>query len=435
MKIMDFLNLSGHIDATAAQNSIRNNIYFRGPNAWILAFSIVIASVGLNVNSIPVIIGAMLISPLMGPIFAIGFSLGISDMKLLKEALKNLLIMMGIALLASFLYFLITPLSLNNPTELLARTNPTIYDVLIALFGGSAGIFELCRKEKGTVFSGVAIATALMPPLCTAGYGLACFNFQYFIGAMYLFFINCVFIAIATYLATKLLRFESVEFINEKNKKKTQWIMGIITLIFVIPSIWSAVLLVRENNFDSRAMDFMNEVKNIKNTLAYDHKISHEDGNSLEVFFAGEKLDEEQLAEIMELAESKGIKEDELIITERTGSNQESITEVVSAIYARKDEEIKKKEQEIIKLEQQIQNNSKKIPYGQIGKEIKSIQPNIKSISISTGASVGLDSLNVKEKTIVIVESDDEWTEEIKSSFIEWLKVRLDINEIELITK
>ena len=166
-------NLAGYIDTEAAEKSIRGNIYFRGPNAWILAIATIIASVGLNVNSIPVVIGAMLISPLMGPIFGLGLGLGVNDMALMKSSGKHFLVMVSISLAASFIYFLITPLSLSNPTELLARTNPTIYDVLIALFGGFAGILEQCRKEKGTVFSGVAIATALMPPLCTAGFGLA----------------------------------------------------------------------------------------------------------------------------------------------------------------------------------------------------------------------------------------------------------------------
>ena len=198
-KIKRILNITNHIDTNAAETSIRGNIYFRGPNAWILAFSVIIASVGLNINSIPVIIGAMLISPLMGPIFGLGLGMGIRDMELMKDSAKNLLIMVIISLIASILYFLITPLQLNNPTELLARTNPTIYDVLIALFGGFAGIFEQCRKEKGTVFAGVAIATALMPPLCTAGFGIASGNLHYFVGALYLFCINSIFIALATY--------------------------------------------------------------------------------------------------------------------------------------------------------------------------------------------------------------------------------------------
>ena len=143
------VNLTGYIDTEAAEKAIRSNIYFRGPNAWILAIAIIIASVGLNVNSIPVVIGAMLISPLMGPIFGLGLGLGVNDIELMKSSGKNLLMMVCISLTASIAYFLITPLSLSNPTELLARTNPTIYDVLIALFGGFAGILEQSRKEKG----------------------------------------------------------------------------------------------------------------------------------------------------------------------------------------------------------------------------------------------------------------------------------------------
>lgn len=196
-QMRDILNLSDHIDVVAAEKNIRGNVKFRGPNAWILAVAVIIASVGLNVNSIPVVIGAMLISPLMGPIFGMGLGLGVNDIELMKSSGKNLLVMVSISLVVSFLYFLITPLSLSNPTELLARTSPTFYDVLIASFGGFAGILELCRKEKGTVISGVAIATALMPPLCTAGYGLASGNITHFIGALYLFVINGTFIMLA----------------------------------------------------------------------------------------------------------------------------------------------------------------------------------------------------------------------------------------------
>ena len=194
----DITRLTDDLDLEGATANITRNISFKGPNVYILVTAIVIASVGLNVNSIPVIIGAMLISPLMGPIIGVGYSMGINDMQTLRKAAKNLLIMVSISVVVSLIYFLITPLSLSNPTELLARTRPTIFDVMIALFGGFAGIFEQCRKEKGTVFSGVAIATALMPPLCTAGYGLATGNFTSFLGALYLFCINCLFITMAT---------------------------------------------------------------------------------------------------------------------------------------------------------------------------------------------------------------------------------------------
>lgn len=236
------INLTGYIDTEGAERAIRNNIFFRGPNAWILAIATIIASVGLNVNSTAVVIGAMLVSPLMGPIFGLGLGLGVNDMQLMKSSGKNLLVMVIISLTASFLYFLITPLSLINPTELLARTNPTIYDVLIALFGGFAGIFEQSRKEKGTVFAGVAIATALMPPLCTAGFGLASGNMGYFFGALYLFFINCLFIMLATYVSVKYLKFRQTEFEDAATGRKTKRIISILIILFVVPSIWSAVI-------------------------------------------------------------------------------------------------------------------------------------------------------------------------------------------------
>ena len=250
--IREVANIDAHIDTDAAERSIRNNIEFKGPNAWILAVAIIIASVGLNVNSIPVIIGAMLISPLMGPIFGLGLGLGINDINLMKQAGKNLLVMVSISLVVSLVYFLITPLSLSNPTELLARTRPTIFDVMIALFGGFAGIFEQCRKEKGTVFAGVAIATALMPPLCTAGFGLASGNLSCFLGALYLFCINCLFITLATYFLVKYFRFKKTEYADQGFGLRTQRITSLLIAIFLVPSVWSAVVLVKQNNFDKK---------------------------------------------------------------------------------------------------------------------------------------------------------------------------------------
>ena len=201
-----YVYLFDDVDTEDAAERIKGAIWFRGPNVWILAFAIVLASVGLNVNSTAVIIGAMLVSPLMGPIIGTGLALGTNDMDLLKSAAKNLLVMVVISLLASTIYFILSPLALVNPTELEARTSPTIYDVLIAFFGGMAGILENSRKERGTVLSGVAIATALMPPLCTAGYGLAHANMHFFLGALYLFLINSVFIALATFLMVRYLQ-------------------------------------------------------------------------------------------------------------------------------------------------------------------------------------------------------------------------------------
>ena len=235
--IGDIVSLSDHIDTDKASQYIRSNIDFKGPNAYILAFAIIVASVGLNTNSIAVIIGAMLISPLMGPIFGIGYGLGTNDTSFLKKSFKNLIVMVVISILASTVYFLVSPLELENPTELLTRTNPTIYDVFIALFGGSAGIIEISRKDKGTVISGVAIATALMPPLCTAGFGLATGSLKYFAGALYLFSINSIFIAIATLLAVKYLKFPMATFTDPaKQKRVSRWIAALVIIIIMPPT-------------------------------------------------------------------------------------------------------------------------------------------------------------------------------------------------------
>ena len=176
---------------------IRNGVEFKGTNLWILIFATVIASLGLNVNSTAVIIGAMLITPLMGPIMGIGLSIGLNDFELMKRSLKSYAVTTLFSVVTATLYFLFTPLD-EVQSELLARTSPTIYDVLIALMGGLAGIVALATKEKGNVIPGVAIATALMPPLCTAGFGLATGNLLYFLGAFFLYFIDSVFISLAT---------------------------------------------------------------------------------------------------------------------------------------------------------------------------------------------------------------------------------------------
>ncbi|MGN0190902.1 MAG: DUF389 domain-containing protein [Candidatus Cryptobacteroides sp.] len=428
------VNLSGHIDTAAAEQSIRSNIYFRGPNAWILCFSILIASIGLNINSIPVIIGAMLISPLMGPIFGIGMALGINDIDLLKEAGKNLLTMMLISLLASCIYFLITPLNLSNPTELLARTNPTIYDVLIALFGGSAGIFEQCRKEKGTVFSGVAIATALMPPMCTAGYGLANGNMHYLFGALYLFFINCVFIALATYVATKLLHFRAKDFSDAKAEKKTKWLLTIFMLIFIVPSIWSAVTMIQNNNFQDKANGFVKENRNLGNSIIYDYSISHEDGGRLEIFISGEELTASQRSKLYENALSAGLKNGQLIINEHTNGQGKVERELIQGIYSRTDSEINRRDTEIKRLESELELIRRtEIPYTQVAREAVNSWPEIEKISIGDGASVRTDSLNVAKGLTVIVHTNAAMGDVEKEKFHKWLTIRLNNENIELV--
>lgn len=428
------VNIAGYIDTEAAEKAIRSSIYFRGPNAWILAIATIIASIGLNVNSIPVVIGAMLISPLMGPIFGLGLGLGVNDMTLLKSSGKNLLVMVCISLAASFLYFLITPLSLSNPTELLARTNPTIYDVLIALFGGFAGILEQCRKEKGTVFSGVAIATALMPPLCTAGFGLASGNLGYFLGALYLFFINCLFIMLATYISVKYFRFRQTEYDDQATGRRTKRISSILIILFIVPSIWSAVTLIRQNNFEENAIAFVEQSKTYSRSIIYDYRIDHSEGSVIELFFTGDPLDEKTKETIRKTAEEYGIKESQLIINDHTYSNDTNDIELVKGIYDKMDEEIAKRDEEIRRLKEELRTSKGvDIPYSQIVREMKNNYPSIEEVHITHGAGVTADSLQLNESMIVLVTSSARLSEEDSTRLNDWLKIRLDSDSAKLI--
>lgn len=430
------VNLEGHIDTEAAERSIRNNIYFRGPNAWILAIAIIIASVGLNVNSIPVVIGAMLISPLMGPIFGLGLGLGISDVQLVKSSGKNLLVMVAISITASFLYFAITPLSLSNPTELLARTNPTIYDVLIALFGGFAGIFEQCRKEKGTVFAGVAIATALMPPLCTAGFGLAGGNFGYFFGAMYLFFINCLFIMLATYISVKYFEFRQTEFSDISTGRKTKRVITMLIILFIVPSIWSAVILINQNRFEENAIAFIEHSKSYGKSIIYDYKIDHNDGSTIELSFVGEPLDDSTKNNIYNTASRYGINKEQLIINDHTTTDSVNEIELVKDIYDRMDQEIGSREVEIARLRAELKKyESTAIPYTQLSREIASNYPTVQEVHIARGEGVAIDSIeSSKRSTIVVLYTSESIDSDTHNKLESWLKIRLEEESIILLT-
>ena len=327
-------SISAEVDTEDAAARIKSAIWFRGPNVWILAFSIIIASVGLNVNSTAVIIGAMLVSPLMGPIIGVGMSLGTNDLDLLRSAARNLLIMVGVSLVASTLYFMISPLSLVNPTELEARTSPTIYDVLIALFGGLAGILENCRKERGTVLSGVALATALMPPLCTAGYGLAHLNMHFFLGALYLFVINSVFIALATYLMVKYLRFRTVQSLSPESAIRQRRVISLVLLIVIVPSIFSAVNAVVENNFERNVRTFVEGNRLVGRSYIYDYKVKN---RHVDFSIAGEPLTDSLKADFYARAAAHKIKENRIKLSEHLigGYSQEEMNGLIDDIYTR----------------------------------------------------------------------------------------------------
>lgn len=252
-KLQDVFNLAhdqAHPDKIDA--TIRANTRVSGTNMWVLMFAIAVASIGLNVNSTAVVIGAMLISPLMGPIVGMGYGLAVGDTALIRQAVRNIMVFVAISLVTATLYFLLTPLK-EAQSELLARTQPTLWDVLIAFFGGSAGIVALTRKEGGNAIPGVAIATALMPPLCTAGYGLAHGNWHYFLGASYLFAINCVFIAFSTLLFSKLLKLPRRGLVTESKRRLQSIMITVVVLAVMIPSGYMASGLVRQELFNTKA--------------------------------------------------------------------------------------------------------------------------------------------------------------------------------------
>ena len=269
-KITHFVNLhQGEEDKNKVLENVLSNISFRGSNLWILACAIIIASVGLNVNSTAVIIGAMLISPLMGPILGAGFSLGIYDFELFKKSLKNLAIATVVSLLTSTFYFYVSPFK-ETQSELLARTSPNIYDVLIAFFGGLVGVIAITRVEKGNPIPGVAIATALMPPLCTAGYGLAIGNYKYFLGALFLYTINCVFICIATFLIVKYLKYPHTKQVDIAQEKKIRHLITAIILVMILPSVYFAYELRKQKIYEQRVEKFVtNEFKNKGYTVLF----------------------------------------------------------------------------------------------------------------------------------------------------------------------
>jgi uncharacterized hydrophobic protein (TIGR00271 family) len=289
--LADRFNLQdGKADDLTIIGTIQDNVEFTGVNLWALIFAILIASIGLNVNSTAVIIGAMLISPIMGPIMGIGLGVGINDLDLLKKAAKNLLVATIIGILASTIYFLISPLH-DAQSELLARTSPSIWDVFIAFFGGCAGMVAASRKEKSNVIPGVAIATALMPPLCTAGFGLATENWLYFVGAIYLYFINSVFIAIAAFLMSRYLKMKP-KFLEDASvgKRTTRYII-IIIVVTVIPSIFMAYRIVEKGIFETEARKFVDEQFNYVNTQVVSKTYHYKGKNkSIEVLLIGKEL-------------------------------------------------------------------------------------------------------------------------------------------------
>jgi uncharacterized hydrophobic protein (TIGR00271 family) len=303
--------------------SIRKNIDFRGANLWALIFAIFIASIGLNVNSTAVIIGAMLISPIMGPVMGIGLGIGINDLSMVKKGGKNLLVATLVSVVTSSIYFSVTPLH-EAQSELLARTSPSIWDVFIAFFGGLAGMVAASRKEKNNVVPGVAIATALMPPLCTAGFGIATGNWLYVLGAVYLYFINSVFIAIATYLMSRYLKLQRTHFDDPAVQKKVSRYVIIIVVLTIIPSIYMAYRIVNRSIFESNARKFVEQEFHYKNTQVVSKTFDYTNkGKSIDLLLIGSVLDKPVIDSLKHRMNSYRLRNVQLNIRQGLNAKQE----------------------------------------------------------------------------------------------------------------
>ena len=429
------LNLTDYVDIPAASENIRKNIPFRGPNVYILFVAIIIASVGLNVNSIPVIIGAMLISPLMGPITGLGLGLGTNDRELVLFSIKNLLVMVGISLLAATLYFMLTPLEIDNPTELLARTRPTIYDVFIALFGGLAGVLETARKEKGTVISGVAIATALMPPLCTVGYGIANLSWQYTIGALFLFSINCIFIAMAAYLMAKFLKFP----VKTVEQHRTRYFILSYALVILLAatSIFTGYHVIRENDFTKLANRFVKKNQNIGKTYIYDSQVNIDSKPyMLELRLAGETLNEDTKEMLLRDAENYGIMRSQIVIHEDATVQVDRFneTEIVKNLMATNASNVQVRDDSIKVLNAQITAyKQRELPAKQLAEELQVQLPSITRLTLAKGTALEQNVVMSEEQVVVVAHCSEMPSEEEKTRVYEWLKVRLQIDSLEII--
>lgn len=411
--------------------NIDNGVIFRGTNLWVLIFAIFVASLGLNVNSTAVIIGAMLISPLMGPIMGIGLGIGINDVSLLKKAIYNYSIATGVALTTSTLFFLISPLS-DAHSEILARTSPTIYDVLIALFGGFAGIIAASSKQKGNVIPGVAIATALMPPLCTAGYGLATLQFNFFVGAFYLFIINTVFIALATFIIVRVFHFPYKHLQNKRAEKMAQRIIWIVVVLTLVPSIYFGYDMVQQNKFTKNANNFIAYEAHFTNDYLLNKKIDPKNKKITLVFGGKEIMPEEieslksQLKKYNLQSASLEIKQGFAYLSDNNNKiENEQVSQLTLALQA------KEKEEERLRFKLDSIDNQQKISK-QIYAELKAQYPLLKNAVVQPSYIIS-DSTGSKETLLVLLSMPVRISVQEQSKIEGWLKIRLAQQNINLI--
>jgi len=439
-ELREFMKGRFSLDEDKAQRdevvaSVSKGVEFRGVNLWVLIFATMIASLGLNVNSAAVIIGAMLISPIMGPIMGVGLALGINDFELLKKSLRNLALMFIVAIITSTVYFFISPLS-SNSSELLARTVPTTYDVLIALFGGLAGIVAQTRQDRtSTVIPGVAIATALIPPLCTAGFGLATGQFKFFIGAFYLFFINTVFIALATYMVVRMLKYHKKKFLDPARERYVKRIMLLITLLTFIPSVVIGLHMVRVSFFESAVDRYVQQEFQFEHTRVIECKkaYKHGDRNSrIELLLIGEPLGEEIIGNARAQLYNYGLQDVELIVRQaRTGDRVD-----LKSLQLSYSELLDEKNAQIDELKQRLSKyKMKNIEYDDISREAGAVVPDIQSISLSKCLSYDVGGTVQDTLLICVVKSRQPMTEADAERLRRWLEVRTKIAQVKLYTE
>lgn len=425
-RIHNFLDLhNGEEDKQKVLENVKANISFRGATVWILACAIVVASVGLNVNSTAVVIGAMLISPLMGPIVGAGFGLGIYDFELLKKAAKNLAIATIVSILVSTLYFYISPFK-ETQSEILARTTPTIYDILIAFFGGLVGVIAITRVEKGNPIPGVAIATALMPPLCTAGYGLAIGNWKYFLGALFLYTINCVFICISTFIIVKYLKYPEVTFVDSKYRKKIKQTISTIIVLLIVPSIYFGYLLSQEKKYNQRVAEFIHDEFTDKGYAILYQKVNYKKNpKSIELAVLNKNFDKKEQLSLYRTLKKYNIQNTHLIFKQDTTDLKKFILENRATEKA----EENKKDLMIMRLQNKIKSNS--FNNQKLREEVSILFPEITNISLANHVfNEKTDSS--KTKTVAIYQSTKKLNPKTEAILKQWLAKRVNKKSVEL---
>ena len=410
-------------DPNSIYNQISEGVNFKGTNLWILMCSTLVCSVGLNMNSTAVVIGAMLISPLLGPINGIGYSIAVYDIKLFKKSLNNFLFAIITAFLSATLYFIITPIS-TAQTELLARTSPTIYDVLIALFGGTAGIIAMSTKTKGTVIPGVAIATALMPPLCTAGYGLATLQVSFLFGALYLFTINAVFIALAALLVSKLLKFPIHENAAPARQKVIKRYVTLIIILTLIPSIFLGNRLVQQERFIEKSKKYIDNVRVIDDKYLLDYSIDPQK-KVINLIYGGTTLDEKDKELIASRLQNFDLKA-EVVIKQGFAIDQKEYQEKEKFII-----QISGLEAELNKRNAIIDSiKSRPLLAKNLINELTIINSNIISCAIADTYIFKADNSLDSTTVLLVGIANDDMPKNEKERIISWLKARLQNEKI-----